>query len=87
MIPEGSRRYPFGAWVRGFYLPEMKWVGIRPFFWPRRQTDCWNASHAWLNDRISRQVARLVRECVPRARIEMDIDNRRLQELTGLRGW
>ena len=86
LIPP-SRRFPFGAWVRGIYLPQHEWVGIRPFFWPYKPTHTWNASHARLNARIGKAVARLVAQQLPKAKIELDITNTRLQELTVLLGW
>ena len=86
IIPS-SRRYPIDAWVRGFYFPEKRWIGIRPFFWPAGPEDQWNKQHATLNDRIMKALVPMLRRILPKARIETNIDNNRLAELTGLLDW
>lgn len=86
IIPH-SRRYPFGAWVRGFFFPAHKWVGIRPFYWPVGPGDEWSRQHAILNNRIMKVLVPLLRRTLSGCRIETNIDNKRLTELTGLLDW
>jgi len=86
IIPR-SRRYPFGAWVRGFFFPAERWIGIRPFWWPTRPEDEWSQQHAALSNKIMRALVPMLRRKLPGCRIEVNIDNKRLTELTGLTDW
>jgi len=86
IIPS-SRRYPFEAWVRGFFFPAERWIGIRAFWWPASPRDQWSRQHADLNKRIMRVLVPMLRRQLPGCRIETSIDNKRLAELTGLTDW
>ncbi len=82
-----SRRYPFGAWVRGFFFPAEKWIGIRPFWWPASPGEDWTRQDAALNKKVMRVLVPMLQRQLPGCRIETDIDNQRLTELTGLMDW
>lgn len=82
-----SRRYPFGAWVRGFYFPEWTLFAIRPFWWPRAKHDSWNESHKELDRRILKVLVPLLKDQIPSSKVAVGINNAWLAEKTGLTGW
>ena len=71
----GKNSKLFDSWVRGFYFPKTNKFAVRPFYWPEGAYDYWDKDHRMLNAVIMDATSKILKNIMPNAEIELEVDN------------